>query len=97
MRVTLADTAKADLAALGAFIGRDSPARASAFIALLKRQCQSLQENFLRHPVFITLESESIRRSIYREYMIFYKVMPDRIVILRIVHGARNLDVLFDP
>lgn len=96
MRVTLTDTAKADLAAVSSFISQDSPARASAFVASLKRQCRSLGENFLRNPVFVHSENDSIRRAIYREYMIFYKVMPDRISILRIVHGARNLDALFD-
>jgi toxin ParE1/3/4 len=97
MRVTLADTAKADLVALSAFIGRDSPARASAFVSRLKRQCRSLSENFLRNPVFSRSENDSIHKAIYREYIIFYKVMADRVVILRIVHGARDLDAIFDP
>ena len=97
MRVTLTDTAKADLAAIGDFIRRESPTRAAAFVALLMTHCRGLGENFFRYPPFPISENDSIRRAIFRNYIIFYRVMPDRVSILRIVHGARDLDLIFDP
>ena len=97
MRVLLSELARADLVEIGSHIGRDSPGRAAQFVARLKQQCEALQENFFRHPVHIGSENDSIRRAIYREYIIFYRVETNLVSILRIVHGARNLDVLFDP
>lgn len=96
MHVELAPSAMQDLAEIGAFIGRDSPARAKAFVMALEGQCLRLRENFLRHPVLRGSETDSIRRLIYRDYLIFYRVEQTRVSVLRIVHGARDLDAIFD-
>lgn len=43
MKVLISPTARADLVGIGSFIGRDSPARAEAFVAGLQRQCEALR------------------------------------------------------
>lgn len=96
MKVVLAPEAINDLIEIGSFIGRDSPARARAFVNALQAQCLSLQENFFRHPIFRGSDEDSIRRLNYREYMIFYKVTPTCVSIVRVIHGARDLDTIFD-
>jgi plasmid stabilization system protein ParE len=37
----------------------------------------------------------SVYRSDFRKHLIFYRIEKDRLVILRIVHGARDLESLF--
>lgn len=85
------------MAAIGDFIHRESPARAATFVALRKTHCRGLGKNFFRYPPFPISETDSIQRAIFRNYIIFYRVMPDRVSVLRIVHGAQDLDLIFDP
>jgi toxin ParE1/3/4 len=39
---------------------------------------------------------ESIRIIVYGKYLIVYRVRDDAVQILRVVHGARDLDALFE-
>jgi toxin ParE1/3/4 len=36
-------------------------------------------------------DDESIREILYRKYRIVYRVEPDRILVLMVIHGARDL------
>jgi toxin ParE1/3/4 len=83
-----------DLQTAARFIHQDNPTAAQLFLEaayetfeFLARNpdvgCQRLDLGFP--------EIRSWRISGFRRYLIFYRVLPDRIQIWRVLHGARDL------
>lgn len=67
---------------------------AVAFVERLEKKCYELAENpdmgFLRDELAPDLRCWPVRK-----YLIFYRPIDDGIEIVRVVHGARDLDRLF--
>ncbi|NIK48977.1 type II toxin-antitoxin system RelE/ParE family toxin [Variibacter gotjawalensis] len=85
----------AEIVSIAETIAADSPRRAITFAAELRAQCLSLADLHAAFPLVSRYESLGIRRRVHGNYLIFYKVEPDRVVILHILHGARDyLDIL---
>lgn len=64
----------------------------------LRQACEGLADFPGRFPLAENLEAIGIRRRSYHRYAIFYRVDEDRVMILRIVHGSRELaDESFTP
>lgn len=81
--------ARDDFHDIADYIARDNQARALTFVDELERVTRSLSAN----PERATLAPEigdGVRRLTHAGYNIFYRPTPDRIVILRILHGARD-------
>jgi toxin ParE1/3/4 len=84
-----------DLIGIWRHIAADSPTAASRWLKKIDRRIQSLSIHpFMgeHQPQF----SENTRRIIEGSYLIFYDVLPDAVHVLRVFHGARKLDDLFD-
>jgi toxin ParE1/3/4 len=84
-----------DLIAIWRYIAADNPTAATRFLERLDRRIESLASNpFLgeRQPQF----GENARRIVEGHYLIFYDVLPDAVHVLRVFHGARKLDELFE-
>jgi len=96
MEVLFSDDAEADLAEIGAYIGRDNEARALTFIHELQEQCEGLAHMAGSFPVHRLRSGIELRRKSYGNYLIFYRVMPSAVVIMRILHGARDYGRLLD-
>ena len=96
MRVIIAPSARIDLLAIGDFISRENPARAATFIAELNAACMQLAQNPMAYPLHPTL-GEEIRVRFYRSYAIIYRIDPNRLSVVRVSHGARDLESLIIP
>jgi toxin ParE1/3/4 len=90
MIVVVSGAAEADLESIGDWIARDNPARALTFVQELRRRCESLIDGPYRFTRVPRYEHLGIRRRVYRDYLIFYRIVDDRIEILRVIHGARE-------
>lgn len=92
MRVVFTAQAQSDLRDIATFIAHDSKSNALAFVRGLRAAAAGLASAPLAFPLVSWLGAESVRRKVFRDYLIFYRVDAGRIVILRIVHGARDAD-----
>jgi len=79
-----------DLAEIWDFIADDSEGRADTFIDLLDRKIHTLA----RRPN-IGRAREELRSFPVGRYIIFYRAISKGIEIVRVLHGARDLETLF--
>ncbi len=90
MRIEWTDPAIADLDAIERYISRDSPPFAKAFVAKI---FQSI-EDILKYPNIGRRQPDlgpGIREIILQKYRVIYRTEVERILILAIIHGARDL------
>lgn len=88
MRVDFSAQSRADLRAIVFFIATDNPMRAESFGRELNNACASLSDSSERHMVIHSEPTGNIHKMPYRNYSIFYQRQVDRVVVVRIVHGA---------
>ena len=85
--------AKTDLVEIWDYIADDSEARADAFIETVDQKFQALaaRPNMgrLRDELAEDLRSFPVGR-----YVIFYRPLPEGVEIVRVLHGARDLDTI---
>ncbi len=97
MTVTLSDEAERDLEEIGDWIARDSPRRALSFVRELRKSCESLSTNPQRFQVVTRYRDAQIRRRVHGNFLIFYRLTEGDVTVLRIVHGARDIEPLIVP
>ena len=97
MIVELTIDAESDLEAIGDYISRDNPARAISFIGELRAACLGLAELPHRFPLLERYASLGVRRRAYGNYLIFYRVDADRIVVIHVLHGAQDYAAILFP
>jgi toxin ParE1/3/4 len=94
MRVVLSEQAESDLERIGDAIAVDSPHRAISFVVELRDKCESLLETPKAFPVIARYSRMAIRRRVHGNYLIFYRIGRDAVVVLRVLHGAMNYEEL---
>ena len=95
MKVVFTDRSRGDLRATALFIARDNPVRARSFVEHLRQKARAIAQNPSAFPALGIFADREIRRRVVGRYLIFFEVRSDAVVILRILHGARDyLDVL---
>lgn len=95
MRIVWSEPAIANLEAIRDYIARDSPHRAARFLGRLVAAAEPLQE----FPELgrVVPEGDGRQREIlFAPYRIIYRVEGDRIYIVTVVHGARDLTALWN-
>ena len=97
MRVRLSSEARQDLFAIGDYIARDNPTRAQSFVAELAAKCASLGEMPKAYPLVPRYAQKGIRRRVHGNYQIFYRADDTEIVVIRVLHGARDHTALLFP
>jgi len=97
MRVIITAGAKADLIAIGDFIQAHNRERAITFVEELLDHCYALADMPKAYPLVPRYEKFGIRRTVYRDYLIFYRVHEELIEIIRILQGARDYETLVFP
>ena len=97
MIVHLSAEAEADLEAIGDFIARDNPVRALAFLHELREICRGLADMPARFPLVPRYAALGVRRRVHGDYLIFYRIEPAKVVILHILHGARDYGAVLFP
>jgi toxin ParE1/3/4 len=92
--IVLQPRAKTDLAEIWEFIADDSDAHADAFIDLIDQKFQVLAQQpgigRRRDELADGLRSFPVGR-----YVIFYLTVPGGVQIVRVLHGARDLETTF--
>jgi toxin ParE1/3/4 len=99
-RVVKRLAAEQDLDDIAAFLQAASPHTAIRFLEAADRACARLAEMpdlgsayESPHPALAGLRLWSIRD--FKRYVILYRPIPDGIEVVRVVHGARDLESLF--
>ena len=95
MRFRFTVRAERDIEEIGDYIAHDNPARAVTFIEELTEQCRRLVE----HPAAAPLRPEfgdGVRMALFGRYLIFYSSNADELIIIRVIHGARNWSARVD-
>jgi toxin ParE1/3/4 len=85
----LTPAAVADLQDIWDYIATDSSTAADAFIQDLYESCDLLAKAPLIGRVRDDLEP-GLRCFPHRTYLVFYKLTPTQVVIIRVLHGSRN-------
>lgn len=94
-RCVFSPLAETDLEEIGDYIARDNPRRALTFIRELRERCAQITH----HPEAAPLRPEfgvDLRLVPFGRYLIFYTVSAKAVRIERILHGARQIQELFD-
>jgi toxin ParE1/3/4 len=83
--------ARRDLQEIYDYAVRESPRRAGRFIDALLDTIDSLDEMSERGaiPRDPTLRSHGYRFLVFRDFLIFYKVLPTQVRVYRVVRGSR--------
>lgn len=87
-------TAGNDLQDIENFIARDSVLHAVAFVDRIIEFTETLLKNPRIGRIVPEFSRDDLREVIFRNYRIVYLLQDDRIFILRVVHGSRDLLVL---
>lgn len=95
MRITYTAVALADIRAIGRYIHIDSPIHAKRFVRDLKGACAALALAPRGYPVMPRFAELGLRKRVFRDHLIIYRVV-DHIEVVRIVHGARDVDALLN-
>lgn len=97
MKVRFSAEAKVDLASIADFIATDDPERAISFVDELSASCLSLTDFPRRFPLVAGYEAHGIRHRVHGNYAIFYRVEPEGVTVLHVLHGAMDYAAILFP
>lgn len=89
MKVIFTDEAIANLEEIGDYIALDNPARAESFVGELYRYSLDIGLFPEAYPIAGRYNKLSVRRCVYGNYLIFYRIKSRQVEVLQIVHGAK--------
>lgn len=95
MKVLISARARTDVEAVADFIAINNPARAETFAAELVRACIAIGDRPRAYPEKENLHPE-LRIRYYKKYAIVYQFTERQVLIVRVVHAARDLSALLD-
>lgn len=87
-------TAGNDLQDIEDFIARDSVLHAVAFVDRIVESAETLLKNPHIGRVVPEFNREDLREVIFRNYRIVYLLQDEKVFVLRVVHGSRDLAAL---
>jgi toxin ParE1/3/4 len=97
VKVRITAEAEGDLEGIAGHIAQDSPARAISFIHEIRDACFGLADMPLAFQLVPRYEHLGVRRRVHGNYLIFYRLQRDQVVILHVLHGAMDYArLLFD-
>ena len=93
-RVDITASAEADISEIWDYIAQDNPDSATAFILRLEEQIGTLEGFPDRCPLVPENEflGTAYRHLLFGNYRTVFKIIGARVIILRVIHGARLLD-----
>jgi len=97
VRVVFSREAEVDLEEIGDYIAKNNARRALIFVRDLRAVALRLSDMPHAFPLVPRYEHHGIRRRPVGNYLIFYRVGDARILIVHIVHGARDYESLLFP
>jgi toxin ParE1/3/4 len=90
VKVTFSQTALESLTEIGDFIAEDSRTHARDYVRRLTTVARQIGNLPLGYPVYAN--QPALRRRAFENYLIFYRVEAKQVVIVQILHGARDVD-----
>ena len=96
MKIDWTEPAISDLQYIRDYIARDSEFYAFRFIERIVNRIEILPDFPEMGRIVAEANDKSIRELLYHKYRIMYRVEKDRILVLTIIHGGRDLS-LIDP
>ena len=97
MIVVLTAEAEADLERIGDHIAERNPARAITFVDELRARCERLADAPQAFPLVARYQKTGLRRRMYSNYLIFYRIGELSIDVIHILHGAMDYEPLLFP
>lgn len=97
MRVILTDEAKKNLKSIGDFIHSHNSRRAMSFVEELLARCKELGSMPKAYPLVPRYERFGVRRRVYRDYLIFYRIRKNLVEVIFITQGAQEYETLLFP
>ena len=94
MKVVLTEKAEDDLIRIADYKARDNPERAISFIRELRDAALQLGSLHGIYPVLSRYENLRLRRRVQGNYLIFFRVDSQQVVVVRVLNGAMDLDPL---
>src|SRR3990172_549190 len=91
MKLEWTEPALLDFENLREYIEKDSEYYAARFVARIIDAAETLQELPRIGRVVPEAEDETIRELLFRNYRIMYRVEADRVLILTVIHGNRDI------
>jgi toxin ParE1/3/4 len=93
-RFRLTAAAENDLLSIWDYIAQDNPTAATRQLRRIEEQCNLLATNPQIGPARPDIAPE-MRYFPVGSYLILYRILPDSIEIVRVLHGARDIPALF--
>ena len=94
MRLGFTPLAEQDLVSIADYIAADNPRRAASFVQALRQQCERIAHNPAGYRLRPEL-GEGIRSCAHGRYVVFFIASANEVVVVRILHGARDLAAQF--
>jgi len=96
MKLEWTEPSLLDMESIRDYISKDSEYYAAQFIGRIIEAVETLPEFPNRGRIVPEAENEAIRELLFQSYRIMYLVETDRILILTVLHGSREIG-LIDP
>ena len=90
VEITLSENAIEDIEQISEFISKDSSDRAALFVGRLIDATEKLSQYPNSGRIIPEVKKEEYRETIYGAYRIMYKLEPNEVLILAIIHSARD-------
>jgi toxin ParE1/3/4 len=97
MAVGFSPAALRDLEAIGDHIQADNPKAAACFVLALRARCETIGHAPRSGRPRPELSQDGLRSIAFRRYVIFYTTDGADVRIDRVLHGARDIEAMFDP
>lgn len=91
MKVAWSETAQDHLAAIYAYISKDSPRYALRMVDRLTRRSQQIAQAPLSGRRVPEYELDQVRELFEGPFRIIYHIKPEQIDVIAVIHGSRNL------
>ncbi len=90
-RIEWTQTAIQDVRSLREYIAKDSDAYADRFVQRIIEAAEQIAAYPQMGRRVPETDSDTIREVIFQRYRIMYRVEPSRVLILMVIHGARDV------
>ena len=91
MIVHWTETALSHLQSIHDYIAKDSKRNADRFVDRITRKSQQIGTWPMAGSVVPEFESPDVREIFEKSYRIVYRILPDRVDVIAVIHGARKL------
>ena len=94
MKLEWAEPAVLDLEGIRDYISKDSAYYAERFVARIIEAAETLPNHPRMGRAVPEAEKETIRELLFQNYRIIYRAESDRILVLTVIHGGRDMSRL---